>query len=47
MNITITTMLTKGSEVPFIYHINSHEEGIELIQEALRQGAEITEVNIR
>lgn len=47
MNISITTKLSDGLEVPFIYHIQSHEQGIELIQDALQQGAEITEVLIK
>ena len=45
MNISITTVLN-GLEIPFIYDINSHEEGIELMQEALKQGALISEVLI-
>jgi hypothetical protein len=45
MNISITTVLN-GLEIPFIYEINSHEQGIELMQEALNQGAMITEVVI-
>jgi hypothetical protein len=45
MNISITTVLN-GLEIPFIYEINSHEQGIELMQEALKQGAMITEVVI-
>jgi hypothetical protein len=45
MNISITTVLN-GLEIPFIYDINSHEQGIELMQEALKQGAMITEVLI-
>ena len=45
MNISITTDLN-GLEIPFIYEINSHEQGIELMQEALKQGAEITKILI-
>ena len=45
MNISITTVLN-GLEIPFIYDINSHEEGIELMQDALKQGALISEVLI-
>jgi hypothetical protein len=45
MNISITTVLN-GLEIPFIYDINSHEQGIELMQEALKQGALISEVLI-
>ena len=46
MTISITSKLSDGLEVPFIYEINSHEEGIELIQDALKQGAMISEVLI-
>lgn len=45
MNISITTDLN-GLEIPFIYEINSHEQGIEIIQDSLKQGAEITEILI-
>jgi hypothetical protein len=46
MTISITSKLSDGLEVPFIYEINSYEEGIELVQDALKQGAEISEVLI-
>ena len=46
MNISITSKLSDGLEVPFIYEINSYEEAIELLQDGLIQGAEITEVLI-
>ena len=47
MNISLTTKLSDGLEVPFIYHINSWEQGIELIQEALQQGADLVGVEIK
>lgn len=47
MNISLTTKLNDGLEVPFIYHINSWEQGLELIQDALQQGANLTEVVIK
>lgn len=47
MNISLTTTLSDGLDVPFIYHINSWEQGIELIQEALKQGAQLKEVEIK
>ena len=47
MNISLTTRLSDGLDVPFIYHINSWEQGLELIQEALQQGADLREVEIK
>jgi hypothetical protein len=47
MGITITSKLRDGLEVPFIYEIDSIQKGIELIQETINLGAEITEVVIK
>jgi hypothetical protein len=46
MNITITTRMPSGDEIPFIYHIESYETGLKLIQDSLDLGADIVEVNI-
>jgi hypothetical protein len=47
MGITITTKLSDGLEVPFIYEIDSITKGIEIIRETLALGADITEVLIK
>jgi hypothetical protein len=46
MNITITTRMPSGDEIPFIYHIESYETGMKLIQDSIDLGADIVEVKI-
>jgi hypothetical protein len=47
MGITITTKLSDGLEVPFIYEIRDYQQAFKLIQDSIDLGAEITEVLIK
>jgi hypothetical protein len=45
--ISVTSRLSDGLEVPFIYEIDSIQKAIEIIQNTIELGAEITGVEIK
>jgi hypothetical protein len=45
--ISITSKLSDGLDVPFIYEIDSIQKAIEIIQNTIELGAEISEVVIK
>jgi hypothetical protein len=45
--ISVTSRLNDGLEVPFIYEIDSIQKAIEIIQNTIELGAEISEVVIK
>jgi hypothetical protein len=45
--ISITSTLRDGLEVPFIYEAHTIEKALEIIQETIKLGAEISEVVIK
>ena len=45
--ISITSRLNDGLEVPFIYEIDSIQKALEIIQNTIELGAEISEVVIK
>ena len=45
--ISITSKLNDGLEVPFIYETHSIQHALEIIQNTIELGAEITEVIIK
>jgi hypothetical protein len=46
-SISVTSRLNDGLEVPFIYEIDSIQKALEIIQETINLGAEISEVVIK
>jgi hypothetical protein len=46
-SISVTSRLNDGLEVPFIYEIDSIQKAIEIIQNTIELGAEITGVEIK
>lgn len=46
-SISITSKLNDGLEVPFIYEVDSIHRALELIQNTIDLGADITEVVIK
>ena len=46
-SISVTSRLNDGLEVPFIYEIDSIQKAIEIIQNTIELGAEISEVVIK
>ena len=45
--ISVTSRLNDGLEVPFIYEIDSIQNALEIIQNTIELGAEISEVVIK
>jgi hypothetical protein len=45
--ISITSRLNDGLDVPFIYEIDSIQKALEIIQNTIELGAEITGVEIK
>ena len=45
--ISVTSRLNDGLEVPFIYEIDSIQKALEIIQNTIDLGAEITGVEIK
>jgi hypothetical protein len=45
--ISVTSRLNDGLEVPFIYEIDSIQKAIEIIQNTIELGADISEVVIK
>jgi hypothetical protein len=45
--ISITSRLSDGLDVPFIYEIDSIQKAIEIIQNTIDLGADISEVVIK
>ena len=45
--ISITSKLSDGLDVPFIYEIDSIQKAIEIIQNTIDLGADISEVVIK
>ncbi len=45
--ISVTSKLNDGLEVPFIYEIDSIQKALEIIQNTIELGAEISEVVIK
>ena len=45
--ISITSKLSDGLDVPFIYEIDSIQKAIEIIQNTIELGADISEVVIK
>jgi hypothetical protein len=45
--ISVTSRLNDGLEVPFIYEIDSIQKALEIIQNTIELGAEISEVVIK
>ena len=45
--ISVTSKLNDGLEVPFIYETHSIQHALEIIQNTIELGAEITEVIIK
>ena len=45
--ISVTSKLNDGLEVPFIYEIDSIQKAIEIIQNTIELGADISEVVIK
>ena len=46
-SISVTSKLSDGLEVPFIYEIDSIQKALEIIQNTIELGAEITGVEIK
>ena len=46
-SISVTSKLSDGLEVPFIYEIDSIQKALEIIQNTIELGAEISEVVIK
>jgi hypothetical protein len=46
-SISVTSRLNDGLEVPFIYEIDSIQKAIEIIQNTIELGADISEVVIK
>jgi hypothetical protein len=46
-SISVTSRLNDGLEVPFIYEIDSIQKAIEIIQNTIDLGADISEVVIK
>jgi hypothetical protein len=46
-SISVTSRLNDGLEVPFIYEIDSIQKALEIIQNTIELGAEISEVVIK
>ena len=46
-SISVISKLNDGLEVPFIYEIDSIQKAIEIIQNTIELGAEITGVEIK
>jgi hypothetical protein len=46
-SISVTSRLNDGLEVPFIYEIDSIQKALEIIQNTIELGAEITGVEIK
>jgi hypothetical protein len=46
-SISVTSVLGDGLEVPFIYEIDSIQKALEIIQNTIDLGAEISEVVIK
>jgi hypothetical protein len=46
-SISVTSKLNDGLEVPFIYEIDSIQKALEIIQNTIELGAEISEVVIK
>lgn len=46
-SISVTSRLGDGLDVPFIYEIDSIEKALEIIQNTIELGAEITGVEIK
>ena len=46
-SISITSKLNDGLEVPFIYEVHSIQKALEIIQNTIDLGAEISEVVIK
>jgi hypothetical protein len=45
--ISVTSKLSDGLDVPFIYEIDSIQKAIEIIQNTIELGADISEVVIK
>jgi hypothetical protein len=45
--ISITSKLSDGLDVPFIYEVHSIQKALEIIQNTIELGAEITGVEIK
>ena len=45
--ISITSKLSDGLDVPFIYEIDSIQKALEIIQNTIELGADISEVVIK
>ena len=45
--ISVTSKLNDGLEVPFIYEIDSIQKALEIIQNTIELGADISEVVIK
>jgi hypothetical protein len=45
--ISITSKLSDGLDVPFIYEVHSIQKAIEIIQNTIELGADISEVVIK
>lgn len=46
-SISITSRLNDGLDVPFIYEVDSIQKALEIIQNTIELGAEISEVVIK
>ena len=46
-SISVTSRLGDGLDVPFIYEIDSIQKALDIIQETINLGAEISEVVIK
>jgi hypothetical protein len=46
-SISVTSKLNDGLEVPFIYEIDSIQKALEIIQNTIELGADISEVVIK
>ena len=46
-SISVTSRLNDGLEVPFIYEIDSIQKALEIIQNTIELGADISEVVIK
>lgn len=46
-SISVTSRLGDGLDVPFIYEIDSIQKALEIIQNTIELGAEITGVEIK
>ena len=46
-SISVTSRLSDGLDVPFIYEIDSIQKALEIIQNTIELGAEISEVVIK